>query len=199
MKNPSPPPPRLLVVVLAATALAILATATTHARTQAETGHSADNVWSTALRFLRVDQGFVIKEKDREAGYVLFDYAEGEKKHAGALEILVVRDEHDRPTTRLVLSIPALPRHFEGLLLDKLDRKLREELGPPPPPPPRKGKPKDREQPGGADGSGKQEDSGSRGEKDGSSGGVRKDGGDRLPRPTEGDLPRAPTRDSLPR
>jgi hypothetical protein len=159
------------------------------ARTTAETAYSPGEVWSTAIRFLRIDRGFQILERDAEAGYVLFGYVDGETKARGAFEILSKRDEKDRLTTILVINIPDVPHHVERLLLDKLDRKLREELGSPSPTrrdPPRDGDKDDSGKNGRGDEKDKKRDEGKPGKGD-------------LPRAQESDIPQAEHRKELPR
>jgi len=113
---------------------AALAPARAAARATAVVSHPAADVWATAVRFLRVDRGFPIREKDEAAGYVLFDYAEGGKAYRGALELIPAVDGDGRNVTQLVFSLTDLPRHFETALLDRLTAKVREERGTPPPP-----------------------------------------------------------------
>jgi len=95
------------------------------------------DVWAAAVRFLRVDRSFPIREKDEKAGYVLFDYFEGNKTFHASLELVAVTDEDGRATTEVVLTVPDLPRRYELLLLSELGSKVRQERGPPPPPRPK--------------------------------------------------------------
>ena len=44
------------------------------------------DVWPSAVRFLRIDRNCVIREKDEAAGYILFDYPEGQKLHNSPLQ-----------------------------------------------------------------------------------------------------------------
>jgi hypothetical protein len=99
------------------------------------------DVWPTAVRFLRIDRNCVIREKDETAGYILFDYPEGQKLHKGSLEFIRASDGDGRDITRVAASLPDLPHYLEQLLLDKLAAKLREDRGSPAPPPPRKPEP----------------------------------------------------------
>ena len=96
-------------------------------------------VWSSAVRFIRVDRNYPIHEKDESSGYILFDLVDGTKLHKGSLELVRATDGDGRDSTRVVFSIPNLPRHNETMLLDKLAAKVKEERGAPAPlPPPRK-------------------------------------------------------------
>lgn len=93
------------------------------------------SVWPSAVRFLRVDRGFPVREKDEPAGYVLFDYTDGPKPCKGSLELIRATDREGREATRIAISIPDLPRRYEQMLLDKFVAKLRDDHGPPAPPP----------------------------------------------------------------
>jgi hypothetical protein len=91
-----------------------------------------DRVWPAAVRFLRVDEGLAITEKDAEAGYVLFELREEGKKFPGALE-LIRTTAGDREAIQLVLRIEDRPDYVEQGILGRLEAKLRKELGEPPP------------------------------------------------------------------
>lgn len=96
------------------------------------------DVWPSTVRFLRIDRNCDIREKDDAAGYILFDYPEGSKLHKGSVELIRTNDNEGREVTKVIISVPDLPRHYERLLIDKLGDKLREDRGTPAPPPPRK-------------------------------------------------------------
>ena len=124
----------------ALTALTLLLTlgGSAQARSTAVLSYPLGDVWSTAVRFVRVDRGYAVKEKDEESGYILFDMVEGSKTYKASLELIRATDDQGRDATRAAFSIPDLPRHFETMLLDKLSAKVREERGSPAPPPPPK-------------------------------------------------------------
>jgi hypothetical protein len=90
-------------------------------------------VWPTALRFLRIDEGHEILEKDGEAGYVVFAVDDDGKRFHGTLEVIRVTDG-GQPAIRLVVAIEDRPAYMEQGLLDRLLVKLRGEHGPPPAP-----------------------------------------------------------------
>jgi hypothetical protein len=92
-------------------------------------------LWSTTVRFLRVDRGYTIKEKDPDAGYLLFELKEGQRTYKGSLELVPARAGSGRQETQAIVTLPELPRHYEALLSEKLAAKVKEELGVPPPPP----------------------------------------------------------------
>jgi hypothetical protein len=104
------------------------------------------DVWPATVRFLRVDRGFPIKEKDESAGYVLFEYTDGPKPCRASLELIRTVDVEGRDATRIAVSIPDLPRRYEQMLIDKLASKLREDQGPPAPAP-KRNKPADPPKP----------------------------------------------------
>ena len=83
-----------------------------------------------------LDPATVKREKDEDAGYVLFDYTDGPKPCKGSLELIRATDREGRDATRIAISIPDLPRRYEQMLLDKFLAKLRDDHGPPAPPPP---------------------------------------------------------------
>lgn len=119
--------------VVALMALALVP-ATASARSTSSLPYPSSGVWTAAVRYLRVDRGLPIREKDESAGYVLFDYADGGKTYHGALELVGLTDEDGRASTQISVSLAGLPRRFEGAILDGLAVKVREERGPPPGP-----------------------------------------------------------------
>jgi hypothetical protein len=122
--------------MLATLVAALLAPAATGwARSMETIPYPITSVWPAAVRFLRVDRDFPIREKDETAGYVLFDYTDGPKPCKASLELIRVTDSEGRDATRLAVSIPDLPKRYEKMLLDKLSAKMRDDHGPPAPPP----------------------------------------------------------------
>jgi hypothetical protein len=115
----------------------LLAAGSALARSSSMLPYPLTEVWPTAIRYLRVDRGATVREKDAESGYVLFELAEGPKVYKGSLELIRSVDTEGRQATRVVANLTDLPRHFESTLLDKLALKVREEYGSPAPPPPR--------------------------------------------------------------
>lgn len=92
--------------------------------------------WNAALRFIRVDNGFDIVEKDDSTGYILFEYRSpesGSKPVAGSLE--VVQPPSDSNDVAILVSLPKMPHYHERVLADGLTRKMRDEYGDPPPRP----------------------------------------------------------------
>ncbi len=108
------------------------------ARSQREVSHTYEQVYPAAVRFLRIDAGLKILEKDAEAGYVLFELAEEGKTFRGALELVRIEDADGRQAVRLIIRVDDRPTYTETGLLNRLVHKLQKELpeSPPPPPPP---------------------------------------------------------------
>jgi hypothetical protein len=129
--------PPLRAVGYSLVTAAVLVAGSALARTSSVLPYPPADVWPTAIRYLRIDRGAVLREKDVESGYVLFELAEGTKTYKGSLELVRSTDSEGRESTRVVATLSDLPRHYETTLLDKLALKVREEYGSPAPPPPR--------------------------------------------------------------
>ena len=97
-----------------------------------------EEIWPTAVRYLRIDRGATLKERDAESGYLLFELSEAGKSYKGALELVRASDPEGREATRVLVTLSDLPRHYENTLLEKLQAKVKEEHGSPAPPPPRR-------------------------------------------------------------
>jgi hypothetical protein len=113
------------------------------ARKQGELGYAYDKVWNAALRMVRVDLRMPVTDRDPEAGYLLFEYLDHDKRYAGSIEI-VRMDRDRRVLTKAVVQVQGMPAYVEQMLLDRLDRKLHDEYGAPLEPPaekPREPKP----------------------------------------------------------
>ncbi len=124
----------LLCLGLASTGLI----STADAKTSRKISHSYEKVWPAAVRFLRIDEGLKLIEKDMDNGYLLFEIAEEGKVFAGSVEVIRRKDSSDRDAVELVLMIKDRPSYMEHGILDRLLRKLRKELGLPKPPPEKK-------------------------------------------------------------
>jgi hypothetical protein len=136
--------PRLFLVALAAAAL-VTAAPPASARSEKTLAYPRDQAWPTAVRFLVVDEHARVTEKDAAAGYVMFELRDDGKLFRGSLEVVtLVRD--GRTVVRFVLQIADRPSWLEIAMLERLERKLRAELGSPSPapdaPPPRKDEPR---------------------------------------------------------
>ncbi len=122
-------------------AVALLALAgTAGAKTLTTVSYPYDQVFPSAVRFLRIDEGVKVIEKDSEAGYIVFELKDDGKTFEGSFEVARVRDQEGRNAARLVVRIKDRPDYMEQGLIDRFGLKLREELGLPKPPPPEKKK-----------------------------------------------------------
>lgn len=121
-------------LALASVLALVLLGSQAHARSEKTLAYPREPAWAAAVRFIRVDAGLKVIEKDREAGYVIFELQEDKKTFRGALELVeIVKD--GRKLVRFVLTIEDRPSWVEVDLLAKLERKLRAELGSPTPSP----------------------------------------------------------------
>ncbi|MBV8762438.1 MAG: hypothetical protein JO257_34460 [Deltaproteobacteria bacterium] len=122
----------------------LLATGVAQARSEKTLAYPRPDAWAAAVRFIRVDAKLKITEKDADAGYVIFELREEKRTFRGSLELVdTVKD--GRHLVRFVLTIEDRPEYVEIELLNKLEQKLRAELGSPAPapsaPPPKKEEP----------------------------------------------------------
>jgi hypothetical protein len=127
---------RALIALGAGCTLAALVVAPdATARAAFDSPYTLDQTYSSALRFIRVDRGFKISEKDPQAAYVLFEYKEsGDRVTPGAIEVVA-----SGSVIKVVVQLQQMPRYHEQVLADALAKKLRDEYGEPPhkaPPPP---------------------------------------------------------------
>ena len=144
MRKMRPTLPLTLLLLLTAS---LLAPGTAESKTTRKVSHSYDRVWPTAVRFLRIDEGLKIVEKDPDTGYVLFELAEEGKTFSGSVEVIRRRDSQERDAVELILRIQKRPSYMEHAILDRLLVKIREELGSPKDPPKKAPPPKKEEAP----------------------------------------------------
>src|SRR5215207_11630576 len=88
---------------LLAAVLVLLVPGGAQARSTSLVSYPQNEVWPTAIRFLRIDRGATIREKDLDSGYVLFDLPEGGKNWKGSLELVRTADPDGRDSTRVVV------------------------------------------------------------------------------------------------
>ncbi|AKF06912.1 hypothetical protein [Sandaracinus amylolyticus] len=114
-------------------ALAVLAAPRiARARVQTDYAYAWAQVWQASVRLVRVDLGCPITDRDEEIGYVMFDYADAGRTHAGSIELVRTTGSDGIERVRAVVQIPSMPSWVERMLLDRLSRKLREDFGEPP-------------------------------------------------------------------
>jgi len=101
------------------------------ASVETETTYSKSQTYNGALRYLRVDLGYEVVEKDEKAAYLLFRIATGGKKATtnGAIEIV---EQEAGERVKVYVRLPELPHYHEQMLSDGLFQKLRSEYGDPP-------------------------------------------------------------------
>jgi hypothetical protein len=116
-----------------AVTFALVLPATADAKKSEDFRHSYRQVWGAAIRLIRVDQGYPIKDRDESVGYFLFDYKDDGRLYPGSVELVRIEDQGGGPI-RVVIQIPAMPSYIERMLLDKLEKKLVDEYGVPAPP-----------------------------------------------------------------
>src|SRR5579883_1375840 len=116
-----------------------LCPATAGARSQVEMGWPLTTVFSIAVRFVRVDRGCDVVDKDPQSGYIVFsckDDTPGAPKDApprrGTLEFIAA--DPSQPPVRVQVTLAEEPRYMELRFLELLERKVRDERGPAPPP-----------------------------------------------------------------
>src|SRR5262249_6387607 len=112
----------------------VLVPALASAKVQLTVSYSYDAVWPGALRFVEVDRGWRVSQRDKEAGFVRFLMVEDKKDHVATLELIRVIDTEGRDAVRLQLSTVDLARYQEAPVLDALARTPPADLGPPAPP-----------------------------------------------------------------
>lgn len=139
-------PLRAMVVVGAVALLAFGAASydpgEARAKSSYESAYGFDRTWNAGLRLVRVDMALKVTEKDDQNGYLLFDYRSPESgKNAvpGSMEFIRGKDG----AVRVVVQIPQMPGYHEQVMVDSLQRKLRNEYGDPPKKPPEPKGPKD--------------------------------------------------------
>jgi hypothetical protein len=94
-------------------------------------------VWPTAMRYLRVDRGYAIVDRDADAGFILFDFPIGpeDRTGRGSVEIFATKDASGRAAASVQITTDGGPVHLPHALLDGLAEKLRRERGQPAAPP----------------------------------------------------------------
>jgi hypothetical protein len=115
---------------LIALGLALLA-ANADARVDGSSSYTKAQTYSGALRYVRVDMGYEVVEKDPDAAYLIFKYAApgGSKSSlvTGTLEVVEASGG-----VKLFVNLPRMPEYYERVFRDGLLKKLRDEYGAPP-------------------------------------------------------------------
>jgi hypothetical protein len=126
----------LLALVLGAVLFAAVAAASV----DGDSEYTKAQTYSGALRYLRVDLGYEVVEKDADAAYLVFRYQPVGQPKDETLGTIEVVESGER--VRVFVRIPRMPEYHARVLRDGLFRKLRDEYGTPAPrkpePPPKK-------------------------------------------------------------
>lgn len=122
--------PRVAIAIAAFFAGGLLLGTPAGARVEGDSGYSKSQTFSAALRYLRVDLGFEVLEKDADAAYLLFRYEPPGQPKNGSPGTLEVVESGER--VRLFVRLPRMPEYHERVLRDGLLKKLRDEYGAPP-------------------------------------------------------------------
>lgn len=115
------------------------------ARRQHDVRYPFQRVWNAALRMVRVDMRLPVTDRDPEAGYMLFEYVDSDRKYPGSIEI-ITGEQDKRPLITVVVNVNGMPSYVEQMLIDKLEKKLGAEYGAPLEPP-KKEEPKEPVEP----------------------------------------------------
>jgi hypothetical protein len=92
--------------------------------------YTFEQTYGGGLRLLRVDLGYKILEKDKDTGYILFEYSSpesGNKVYPGSMELVETKEG-----VHVAVQIPAMPQYHERMIVDALAKKLSTEYGEPP-------------------------------------------------------------------
>ena len=143
--DPAPPAPIRPVVlrddIVSASVDAHFALVSAQLGHQRILSYPFEAVWTTAIRYLRVDRGFSISDRDPEAGYILFEFdlgthPDGSPNMAqGSLEAFRTQDSSGRAAVQVQVKTFAGPVHMPHAIVEGLAAKLKLERGQPPPPP----------------------------------------------------------------
>lgn len=112
-----------------AIAIALIGTPAAHAKATYESPYGYARTWNAALRFVRVDRGWTITEKDEGSGYLLFEYTSPENRKPSPASVELVRGPDTSVAVGVVVQIPQMPRYHEQVVLDALAAKMRREYG----------------------------------------------------------------------
>jgi hypothetical protein len=106
-----------------------------HGKATSDVGYGLPEVYSAAVRYVRVDRGCKLIEKDADVAFVAFECKNDlGKASRGTVEMFKSNvQKHER--VKLAVTLPDEPHYIELRFLELLERKLRDDLGSPAPPP----------------------------------------------------------------
>jgi hypothetical protein len=126
----------MMRLVPTALLLTLLAPGVGLAKAHSELAYRVEEVFSTALRFVRIDRGCKITDKDPDAAFVMFEcHVDDAHVSRGAIEIFRSL-AHGKDGVRLSVSLPDEGHGPELRMVELIERKLRDERGTPTPPRP---------------------------------------------------------------
>jgi hypothetical protein len=96
------------------------------ARAQADLPYGIDEAFSTAVRFVRIDRGCKLVDKDADAAFVAFECSDGGRVRRGSMEIIKLA-----AGVRTQVTLGDDTHGMELRWLELFERKLREEHGTP--------------------------------------------------------------------
>ena len=111
--------------------LTLSMTSNASARAQADVPYALGEAFSTALRFVRIDRGCKVVDKDPDAAFVAFECNDDGKVKRGSLELFKVP-----AGVRTQVTLGDDTHGMELRWLELFERKLRDERGTPTAPPP---------------------------------------------------------------
>ncbi len=114
--------------LLALPLLLILAVSSAYARATLDVALPLERAFSGAVRFVRVDRGCKITDKDESSAYIVFECPDGDggsKQRRGSLELFA----NEGKAVRIQVSLPDEPHYAELRFVELLERKLRDEYG----------------------------------------------------------------------
>jgi hypothetical protein len=99
------------------------------ARATSEVPWALADVFSTSVRFVRVDKGCKLVDQDGAAAFLTFECVEDGKTKRGSVEMW-----KSGSGAHLQVTLGDDPHYMELRWVELIERKLREERGTPPPP-----------------------------------------------------------------
>jgi hypothetical protein len=118
---------RSLLVVQTILGLALVCATPAGAKVTTDSPYTRAQTLNCALRYIHVDEGFDVVEKDLENGYFLFNYKADAGAASGSIQVLEANGR-----VRFVVQIPKYPEYHEQVLTKGIRDKLVEEYGVPP-------------------------------------------------------------------
>jgi hypothetical protein len=113
-----------------------------------------EQVWPTAIRYLRIDRSFEVTDRDEEAGFMLFEFPlDGGRTGSGSLEMFATEDAAGRSSVSVAVNTGAGPVHLPNSIIDGIAAKVRSERGQPIEPPKKEEPPPKQHDPDEDDGS----------------------------------------------